>query len=402
MPLIFVHGVNVRKNPEYETVVSRRDAMFRRFLLSRLPDDWHALSIMNPYWGDEAARFFWNHASLPVGNEEVLGSQDSETVALLEGAVSDPRVEEHPVLSTALASGLLGAIDLLWVESSRRGSAEISDESALLAQRTLSYAEVNPRPQWITEARTDQEFLQHLKSHLDEWNTGLRSAGSAEMPPTDGREVLGTGEVWADLKETADRIASKIPSDLSRLSMSIAREGLHRNMATFLGDALVYLHQRDTNGEDSAILQVVLANLDAADKIRRETKEPLIVIAHSMGGNIMHDILTQMRTDFLVDVWVTVGTQVALLEELKLFANSDRQIPRSGLPLALGPPSVKKWINIFDTNDILSFPAGRIFANVSDYRYSTGKGLFQAHTSYFNRPSFQRHLSERIEGVVAK
>jgi hypothetical protein len=51
MPLVFVHCVSVRRNGDYDKLVSRRDSLFRRFALKQLVPDWETFDIKNPYWG---------------------------------------------------------------------------------------------------------------------------------------------------------------------------------------------------------------------------------------------------------------------------------------------------------------------------------------------------------------
>ena len=58
--------------------------------------------------------------------------------------------------------------------------------------------------------------------------------------------------------------------------------------------------------------------------------------------------------------------------------------------------NIKHWINVFDKQDILSFVAANVFADVEDFEYSTGASALGAHTSYFKRPSFHKRLNERL------
>jgi hypothetical protein len=134
-----------------------------------------------------------------------------------------------------------------------------------------------------------------------------------------------------------------------------------------------------------------------------ETDDKLIVVAHSMGGNIVYDVLTHFMPETLkVDVLVTVGSQVGLFEELKLFANSDEDVPSPDRPKVPRQRSILRWLNVFDTNDVLGFAAERIFEGVDDFSYSTGKGITGAHVTYFLRPSFYERLSARLRRMAAQ
>jgi hypothetical protein len=58
---------------------------------------------------------------------------------------------------------------------------------------------------------------------------------------------------------------------------------------------------------------------------------------------------------------------------------------------------VAAWINVYDYTDILSFACRRIFANVEDFEFDNVAGLFDAHSAYFQRPSFYSRLRNRLK-----
>ena len=74
--------------------------------------------------------------------------------------------------------------------------------------------------------------------------------------------------------------------------------------------------------------------------------EKLIIVAHSMGGNIVYDILTHYMPDLVCDLFLTVGSQVGLLEELKLFHASDRAIPTKERPKVPRGPTSGGWLRL--------------------------------------------------------
>src|SRR5208337_3764533 len=317
MPLVFVHGVSVRRDADYEKVVSRRDSLFRRFALKQLVANWETFEIKNPYWGDDAAQFRWHHASLPKGDEEILGGVDGEMALMLAESGVKPSAADRAVIETARKAGLTAAVDLLWSIGSHTGKEDLSQELAKVAYEALVYARANPNPSWLGHVTDDQEFVTALKREI----RPSPPSQSTDKPQAK-REVLGAAEVWDSLREAAGRIATAVPAAMSSVALSISRTGLHRAIATFVGDVMVYLHQRDKEGNSAAILKRVMADLDAADEIRKRKNEPMIIVCHSMGGNIIYDILTEFRKDLVVDMLVTVGSQPPLLEELKLLAAS--------------------------------------------------------------------------------
>ena len=141
----------------------------------------------------------------------------------------------------------------------------------------------------------------------------------------------------------------------------------------------------------------MLEALRAADAARRPGDDKLIVIAHSLGGVIAFDILTYFAPDLRLEVFASIGSQVALFEEMSLYRSSRDGVPpappNDRLPL---PPAIAQWLNVFDSNDVFSFRAAGVFDGPTDYRFDTGFGLLQAHGGYFERPSFYKRLAVRL------
>jgi hypothetical protein len=388
MPLVFVHGVNVRRDDDYDRNVAARDSMFRRFAAAAFVDDPSTLSILNPFWGGEAAKFRWNHASLPTGAEETFGGEDAASILLAdvpEGALAH---KSRILLETARQADLERAVDVLWTVSSTVGKPKSSDDLARLAVRALGYARANQHPDWLTDVSTDEEFVETLTGKLNDEDTGAADV-----------EQFGLPEVRDRLYEGLTRFV-QLPGNLSsRAIFAVSRTWLHKMIATFLGDVLVYINTRGTPANPGEIVTPVLEDLEQATAIRKKTGEPLIVVAHSMGGNIMYDILSWFRPKLEVDVLVTVGSQVSVLEELKLFGVRRDDVPDPNEPQKARmpkPDGLDKGINVFDANDALSFAMAGVFQNVVDHPWDTGSGLLLAHISYFNRPSFQDRLGARI------
>src|SRR5689334_22240844 len=87
MPLVFIHGVNVRyslTDKEAQDRIKKRDSFFQRFAMPAVSSDPAKSTVINPYWGQYGANFAWNLASLPQDAIESLGSEMSleEEVAI--------------------------------------------------------------------------------------------------------------------------------------------------------------------------------------------------------------------------------------------------------------------------------------------------------------------------------
>jgi pimeloyl-ACP methyl ester carboxylesterase len=194
------------------------------------------------------------------------------------------------------------------------------------------------------------------------------------------------------LRDELRRLATRARRPVDAIFMRM-RAPIHRGLVTFLGDVFVYFHQREQHRR--AIADVITADLNLAAANKRKTGEPFIVVAHSMGGIIMYDLLTSALSNLEVDVLVTVGSQVAVIEELKLFESSDPAVPNASRNKVQKPRNVRRWVNVFDTTDILGFAASGVFEDVSDYEFATGHAW--AHGGYFVEPMFHRRLGARLQ-----
>lgn len=394
LPLVFVHGVNVRDDGSYYQDVNARNALLRRFALRSVFADPQAVAIFNPYWGQYGIKFAWNQASLPQSGIEELGPEDELPLILLNQTLLDRTPEAETVLLEVSRRSLEEAVDLLWAASSQQVNPIQADALAALAVRTTDYVAHNPHPLWLDTVSNDRAFLRDLQQAVEAWTP----QGTVLAPPdADNWEALGFDDTWEQIKEGASRLKGAVSSLAGRALVDVARPGLHHQASRFIGDVLVYLRERGTRDNPGAIVREVVTQLERASSQLRPPDDKLIVIAHSMGGNISYDILTYFRPDLMVDVLVTVGSQVALLEEMKLFVSSDKARPTDPETDRLSLPSnIRRWLNVFDYNDVFGFAAAGVFQGVEDFSYVTGKGVISAHTTYFTRPSLHRRLGERL------
>lgn len=117
-----------------------------------------------------------------------------------------------------------------------------------------------------------------------------------------------------------------------------------------------------------------------------------VLLAHSLGGIAAVDWLAQAERP--IDTLVTVGSQAAYFYEIDALAS--RQLG-AGLP----PFFPKRWLNIYDENDLLGYPAGGVFKGwVTDLPVDNGQPFPESHSAYFgNRAQVWPALADYINGI---
>jgi hypothetical protein len=405
MTLIYIHGVKVRSPRQGEAL----EQPFRRWLLARLEQD---AAYAPVFWGDLAADFRWGLDSRPRtpilsagGAPEFpgLGSLRStgqstvldRAVAAPKPAVAGPVLGASavpvkpaiPPLATIPAKDRADFLADFYLAARQRDRAVRKGEDLLVALPdlgALAAAADTVAGQWnqiVAKYGDDSERAVQLLAAVDRelsGTTALLSQGGF------GDWLTGAGELLGR--------AVTMPGDAVSTVFGEARPLLHDFIANFLGDVLVYLNQRvDSEGAPGRIPQRVLDALRAAHRRKRETGEKIVVVTHSMGGQLLYDAVTAFAPNIPeldgleIDHWITCGAQVSFFAELGLLRGQpDIRTPEK-LPR---PACVKAWTNFYDTNDPVGFIMKPVFDGVRDLEYDTGYGLFLAHTGFLGRPSF--------------
>ncbi|EJE48775.1 hypothetical protein PMI14_06776 [Acidovorax sp. CF316] len=388
MPIVFVHGVNNRDGEAYRENQNARDGFLKEYVAPALGLKADNLSVTSPYWGEFGVAFAWRMAVLPNPSDEFESfGKDEEAEA--HGRVVGILAESHEnanILELA-KTDLAEAVDLLYASSMAGATSE--DEARDLARSyelALAYAIANPHPEWVSTAGKDN------------FADSLTIASKAK----DVESFGPVGSVLDSLKEAMSRLVGAIPDVTTAVAGKLLRKKLNATVTRFAGDAFVYLSGRGTVDAPGPIVRSVLDALREAHAKRTE-EDKLVVIAHSFGGEIVYDILTYFDPTLTIDCLITVGSQVGLFEEMKLYKVSDPKVPRIDAKgkvvegdRVTPPQCIKRWLNVFDTNDILGYQLAPVFDGVSDFQYDTGYSSLGAHGGYFMRPSFYKRLATRL------
>lgn len=187
------------------------------------------------------------------------------------------------------------------------------------------------------------------------------------------------------------------------------RKPYEQFLPSFMGDVLTYVATRGDAGRPGPIVQRVLDGLETAAFAAHSRREPLVVLTHSMGGQIVYDLVTHFLPrmpryrEIRLDYWCAAASQVGWFEELGLFLESD---PRRGdlgdhdssgrmTPL---PPTehLGGWWNVWNHADFLSFRADGIFDGVDDTPFFAAGRLTTDHYKYLDNAEFYTLLAERV------
>jgi len=438
VPVIFIHGVNTRDGGGYRRDVAARDEMIRRLVLTPLAatkGDYYArMEVVNPYWGRYGVDFKWGHASLPVdgalehlgvGTPGMVQSDLDLAVAMgrpgrfantgygirppLEALGIDHRTRKN-VASGDVPRFVEAVLSPIILSDMTLASTGMTDEVAGTVEALLLVAgyEISTDPAVgasIAAAPTDQAAIDLIRHAVLRRFDQLLVEGDGVslptgVPPHDRLESLGPG--WVDgvrvrIGELFDRAMGVAESIDPVRAFEVLRQGMHRSISAFLGDVFVYINERADRDSPGPIVAEVLRALETR---KRDPREPRIVITHSMGGNILYDILTYYDPTMRVDAWISVGGQIGQFEEMKLFKASD---PRIGTPDMVGglKPALGYWLNAYDPLDILAFRAMPIFADVDDdVPFLTGAGAIGSHGAYFRRPRFFEMMRTHLERAL--
>jgi hypothetical protein len=248
------------------------------------------------------------------------------------------------------------------------------------------------------------------------------------------KEIFEIKKSWILRKIIAREIFDEdfLPTVLTRLQDVVGyfftraidqrRESVNADVTLFLGDVFTYLDKRGTPEDPGEITKTLLNALSKAHKNQQQgnNQEKLIVISHSMGGQLVYDVVTyflpkmsnlpentEFKTkngesftikdikDIRIDFWCAAASQVGLFEEMKLFrANSDNS---PGTLIPFPDKYLNIWWNLWDDNDYLSFIAEPFFEEVFDDLYDSGKSFAKAHTAHFEQTDFYKDLVFVIE-----
>lgn len=375
MQIVFVHGVSTRdfQDGGYQNWVEDRKDRLNRLAFGG------KAQIDNPYWGKFGLQER-QLKSMPLAKKRAeppsmgtRGTQQPMRRSRSASAVPDALVmmaKEN--FAETVASMSVAAIADATVTKSVEDRHRIEDFWVGAA----GYADSNPPPNWLAGISSTPELMEHLNR-------------AVALEGTDGSNSGGR-------RHRGSSVPDWIKFDPNALLVGKAREMMEGYLAQFLGDALMFFSRRE---QSELVRSEVRKSVVAAAELAHERREPLVLIGYSMGGGVVHELLTdpasveiieqELGRRLEIDLMLSVGTQIGMFAELKQFIT-----PPAGNPLSV---PVRHYWNVFDYNDPLSFLCEPVIDGAIDLEVSTGASIMGAHGAYFESGLFYSRLHAMLK-----
>jgi len=409
MPIVFVHGVAVRTQAAFPGIKE----MLWQYVAPKIAPQGRArdVTIYTPYWAPFGATFAWNRASLP-GNvvrerAPVAPSPAPERAIMLSGEqlalAATPSVQrglrarqQPPVLATvAQLSELLSGIAAAQVLFDPSAAFDAQTARAAIALDAAAHEFV---PGGATEITP--EFLDKIGARANEIYSQDGVAQRAGSPI--GAVISGAKQIVGAVEDGA--------GDLLSILVLKYRPQINEGLTNFFGDVFVYMAKRGDAGTPGPIVKTILdALLSAVNGPKVTPDEPLVILSHSMGGQIVYDLITYFMDGIpelkhaSIKLWAAAASQVGLFEEMKLFKVSDPRYSAANHNKAPFPPArLDRWYNVWDPDDILSYTAAPIFQvppgsnRFVDRPFSSHLSVFKAHGGYLVSPAFYQAMAKML------
>jgi hypothetical protein len=373
MPTFLIHGIGQHNQAEFQTLFldvrdRLRDGVLRSHGYS-VPEQ----AFVPVFWGD------WGPAAWYQGRE--LPADTSAGSAAPVNAMDLAAAIQAKSLSASTSSTLDTGLDALQMILSAPGPLqEVLDELGISASELIHAAAQTFGQPHRSEATVNillvRALLQRSKrTRTITTRTEARQALQAllalfldqQQAVQKGLPLALTYPFWA----TMTMLVSHLRSNIMQVATS------------YVGDVMTYLAR-------AAALRQFIHNT-VMEACRQRPGEPLVIIAHSLGGVIAYDYAADpaFADRPPIDLLVTIGSQVALFAEYGLVQGATIPVelgPRTHRPIYKELYLCDQWLNFYDPADFLSFPIGRMFQGAAegDQINVSGKPFPASHSAYWD------------------
>ncbi|HVQ07429.1 MAG TPA: hypothetical protein VMS43_03245 [Allosphingosinicella sp.] len=406
MPIVFMHGVNTRDPKHFQPV----HEYLRRIVAPTITQDPDNVSIRAADWFQLCDPPKWGGISRPA---TLLGQgAEIERDELVDAIVA--KIPSAPAPSSGFTSGQTSSpiqrarLDQLSDDDlADLITASVSSENVGGLQRArigIAADRVVHSPAIRTQLSAASDLQAQLKI--------LSDAVQADVEQQSALVGQGALDFLRGMRDRLTESLSRVidsPGAALSLSAGEVRPKLNDFVTRFLGDVLFYMTRRGTAAVPGPIPRVLMDELVRA-QANKEARggEPIVLLTHSMGGQIAYDVLTSFlpasQSHTKVDFWCATASQVGFFEELNMFLASSSSFSKAtGKPTPVVRTNLDHWWNVWDRNDIISFTTKGIFASgIDDEDYWSGMSLAAAHGGYLERPSFYRRFAGKLKAVRSR
>ncbi|KOV10500.1 hypothetical protein ADK60_37835 [Streptomyces sp. XY431] len=376
--VVFVHGTGVRTDSYLRTLASVEEGV-----RSAGPD----LTVRGCFWGEAmGAKLALGGASIPDYLPRDSNREADAEIAAWAVLHRDPW---HELRLLALRT-----------PPPATGFARAEPPSTEFLRRIATY---QPGER-LSEALKTYGLGEHFAAALDEIRNApeLRDAAStADHNSDEHRRAAARGllactlgrAVHAGLDAPAgtarDNLMTLLGNDLEIESRSVGGAA-KRFLAAPILYGLTWKGRRDRSGRNDAaleaagdILRYQARGQGVRDLIRQHVAnapgDEVTLIAHSLGGVACVDLLLQERLP-RINQLITVGSQAPFFHEIGALTSLDQ---------GEDPPPhfIRRWLNIYDPRDLLSFRAATVFrGHAHDVVVDNGQPFPLSHSAYWTNP----------------
>ncbi|MGW7818208.1 hypothetical protein ACWGLF_08775 [Streptomyces puniciscabiei] len=374
--VVFVHGTGVREESYNKTFGTVRTA------LARLQP---GTEVRGCFWGREAgAGLALDGLSIPGHTETGGGREGDEEVAVWGVLYRDPGYELRllglrPAVAPGLGRGQSPAEKLRDQLSAYSPSPHVRDafaEHGLAAALDEAVRRVAESPE-----------LRDAVATADEGGYEHRHAFARAVVAAALADAMGGGADALDGLER-DALLSLVSADLHSQGRALPGAVAKAAATPALRALTWYARRRRGALNDDLLLPAVgdILRYQARGEALRRLIERTIdhapgdkvtVVAHSLGGVACVDLMVQEELP-RVDQLITVGSQAPFFYEAGALVSLEHpQAPPEHFP--------RRWLNLYDRRDLLSFRAGAVFpGHAVDHEVDNRQPFPFAHSAYWS------------------
>lgn len=401
--ILFVHGTGVRQESHDKTLAS-----IRKHLVP------HGFEVVGCPWGAKyGVRKDLLQVMLPPNSTRALEGQSEGLSDLWSMLLEDPFFElriaevalrnpEPPASDlknqTAYTLGNIGQRSV----GQNLNTAMQSLQGQLGIENTIIQAYKLDPSLWASAARRARE--EPVVQEVLKLVTPQDASAVAHMV---ARCMLACylqslpSETRSDCPLCVPESAKQATEDLALVLLPAASRGMRewlQKKALELATQLMRSKRKQLMDFSTLFIGDVFTNIHHKQSIREmihdaieESPENLVIIAHSLGAMIVFDLCLEKQYPHL-KLLVTVGAQVPYFYAMEALDHLRPDYDKGAPPGSAQPPaSFVQWLNVYNPNDFLSFPATGVFkwpGILEDQVCDRQVPFPMSHGDYFENPTF--------------